>query len=718
MHEPESRSALPPRLGGRLLGQGTFLLAAALSAAPASAQDCRYELEYGMNPSFHTWTSRAVVLADAMTRARTFLEFLAVPGQLVPGAEAELIPLGQSPPRLGEGWPNPAALLPGQRFGAFLFGSMDGTLPDGREQPYVVVWEGTGQCWLGGPFVVAELDRSEQRVEFVVDPTAGPPDAPLFVDWTSPDPADPVRDVRVWLPGMEGSGRLFWPPFLEKVRLMNVGRGPYSWRTLEWSRANECGKPPTQGGYALDLAGAITPASASQGTGRGMCPEYQVAFCNALRAHLHYPVPHRDSLSEDEYRSFLEDTLLRIRDGSPAVPGINGDRPFAGLAPGLTVTLELSNEMWNPGFPVHAWLEAEAARKGITFHAAIASELELVFDVARSVFSGPHAPLLRTFVGGWIADPGFAARVLAALPAEFQVDALGPAGYFAPRPDEIDAWLEGALGDLCPNCPGPDELLAAARGSIELLRPSIRRHRALADAHPNPDLSVPGLVLYEAGQGIQARFLPFAGAAMEAQYLPEMYAAYTAELVPLFVEEGVDLVHWYSFMTDQESGLVDPWGTWDDMLQTIPLPAIDPYVHAGAPKAAVICQGPPLSSGCIGAKAIFRNLGNPPAYTIARPILGRAARARVAVAQTGHSFATVLGSPARANRSLAVGTLLLEPGTIVTFLPLAPGPIALWNVAIPNDPALAGFKLMTQALLVGGAPAALTNAQDLRLGVE
>src|SRR5262249_18295131 len=157
--------------------------------------------------------------------------------------------------------------------------------------------------------------------------------------------------------------------------------GPSSWRTLDWTRMNDYGRPVASGGFVFDLAGVITPASPSQGTLRGVAPDYQVALCNELGMNLHLQLPHRtNALPEADWLRFVESQLRIVRDGSPAVVGINGGRPFAGLDPSLTVTLELSNEIWNSAFPVNAWMHGEAARKGISFADQVASQVQLLFD--------------------------------------------------------------------------------------------------------------------------------------------------------------------------------------------------------------------------------------------------------------------------------------------------------------------------------------------------
>jgi hypothetical protein len=691
----------------RLRRRALVPLVLASFATGASAQtECDWAIEYGMNPSFHTWSSRAIVFADAMTRTRQFSYF----EQGVRRADAPLIPNGA----LGAGWPDPAGLAPGQRYGAYLFGSMERTLPDGRVEPYVVTWRGSGSCELEGGAVAGERNRTAQRVEVVVDPTRGNADATLACTWTADDPADPVRDIRVWLPGMEATKALLWPPFLEKVRELNGGRGPHSWRVLDWNRINEYGHPADTGGFFFDLAGRITPASPSQGTRRGMCPEYQVAFCNAVGANLHFLVPHRtDDMSVADYMSFLTAQFLAIRDGSPAVPGINGDRPFAPLDPDLTVTVELSNEIWNSLFLVNGWMAAEAARNGVTFHEQVAREIELVFDLADQVFSGPHEPRLRKYVGGFLMGPSYLGLVLRNLRPGLEIDALGPAVYFGPRKVDSAAWLATGAS------PSAAELLASARARIPELRANLALHKQFADSWTNPDGSRPALELYEGGQNFKSATMPWARAAQEAQFLPEMFTAYVEELVPLLIDEGVDLVNWYSFMTDQDISGVDPYGIWNDMNQAITLPAVLPYRHEGAPKAAAICLGPPLAATCPEAQAIFRTAGaNVPSYSIEAPVLGRELTVTVDLRTTGHASAFVLASSVLAQTPMANGQFLFIRPNSAALLTARNGPIASWVLDVPKNIALVGQSLFTQAIHFGGGrrDVAYSNAIELVFG--
>jgi len=548
-------------------------------------------LEYGMNPSFARWSSREVVFADAMMRASEFLVVRG--GELLP-QPAPLVPLGRVPVRTGEGWPDLSVLPAGDSAGAWLFGAMEGTLPDGRVEPWILTWEGTGNCQLIGTAVLGESRRSSRRADVRIDPDAGNGNGTVALWIESSSRVDPVRNVHVWLPGTLAERPLFWPAYVERVRAMNHGAGPYVWRTLDWSSVNEYGSfdPPVP--FTFDLAGRIRPASPSQGTRRGMCPEFQAAFCNLVGAGLHFQVPHRtDSMSEADYETFLRDTFTRLRDGAPAVPGVNGGRAFAGLDPGLALTLELSNELWNGLFPASRWMQREAGRRGLTVHEVIADECARMWRIADEVFDGRRS--VRRFVGAWVGDADFARRILEALPAGTRVDALGPSCYFRPRPEAIARWLVGATASACPNCPTPSEVIDAAYQAFPMLRTSLGEHRAVAEAHLNPDGSHPRLEVYESGQSFDAHGEPWGEAARSAQVLPEMYTAYVDGLIPLLVEEGVEVVDWYSFMTDPDPshGVDVGFGIWDDMRQTITLPVPEPYLDEGAPKAAAIYRGPP-----------------------------------------------------------------------------------------------------------------------------
>jgi len=548
-----------------------------------------------MNPSFLNWTSRAVVFADAMTRAS---EFVVVRGGALTPELAPTISLQEFPLPPGAGWPDLSSLPPGEGAGAFLFAAMEGTMPDGRIEPFVLTWEGSGECRLVGTAVVGEGILAERWTEYFVDPTAESGNGNVAFVVTSSDPSDPVRNVHVWLPGAEATRPLFWQPYVERLMAMNGGDGPRSWRPLDWNRINSYGALDATAAFDFDFAGRILTTSPSQGTRRGVCVEFQVALCNRLGADLHFQLPHRAGISETEYDRFVLDAMRRIRFGSPAISGINEGRAFAGLDGALSLTIEFSNEIWNASSPSNLWFADRARELGVSFHELVAQEILHVWDMADAVFSGGDAPQVRHYVGGFIANAGFVQAILDALPEGTRVDALGPAAYFAPPGEAVDGWLVEAAGESCPRCPDVGEVIAASLETIETLGPALKAHRDVALRWWNPDGSHPALELYEAGQSFLAGQSPWRRTAQEAQRHPDLYYAYVDHLIPTMVEAGVDRVHWYSFMTEQnpDSGVSIGFGIWGGMDEVLTLPVIEPYLDEGLPKAAAVYREPPLAT--------------------------------------------------------------------------------------------------------------------------
>ena len=70
-----------------------------------------------------------------------------------------------------------------------------------------------------------------------------------------------------------------------------------------------------------------------------------------------------------------------------------------------------------------------------------------------------------------------------------------------------------------------------------------------------------------------------------------------------------------------------------------------------------------------------------------------------------------------ANVTLRQGQVLLIGGQKLFQFPMKSGPVANWSVEVPNDCALVGFRVYTQAVhLFGVAAFALSNAQDVVIG--
>jgi len=118
----------------------------------------------------------------------------------------------------------------------------------------------------------------------------------------------------------------------------------------------------------------------------------------------------------------------------------------------------------------------------------------------------------------------------------------------------------------------------------------------------------------------------------------------------------------------------------------------------------------------VSAAVATRNGGsNPAVYSATPAVLG--GTTTLSVTDPTRTTAIVLGYAQPANLPLPSGVLLVDTGSARYFrvsFALAGGSL---NVPVPSDLALCGRVAYTQAVLVGGAGLALTNAVDLTAGI-
>ena len=123
------------------------------------------------------------------------------------------------------------------------------------------------------------------------------------------------------------------------------------------------------------------------------------------------------------------------------------------------------------------------------------------------------------------------------------------------------------------------------------------------------------------------------------------------------------------------------------------------------------------------ASASSRTAGtNPASYAADAPLLGATWTGTVDLTSTGHPIALIVGFDAPVDILLSGGQRLLcfDQGGNGEVLDLGPrpGPLARFQASVPNDMQLAGSRVYTQAVhLGGGARFALGNAQDLVFGL-
>ena len=172
------------------------------------------------------------------------------------GPELELTP---------EGWVR--RLRPGQYATTLL--CVGGGHPTGR---YVCLYDGTGRLEFQGNARV--LEQSPGRIELEVSPQES-----MMLHLRETDPSDPVRNIRVIMPGFEETyaEQPFYPPFLERWRPFRVIR------FMDWMQTNNS--------EIRQWSERPRPEHASQAI-KGVALEYMIELCNELKTDPWFCMPH------------------------------------------------------------------------------------------------------------------------------------------------------------------------------------------------------------------------------------------------------------------------------------------------------------------------------------------------------------------------------------------------------------------------------------------
>ena len=438
------------------------LLTAALLLSGGSsvcAQDARSDrsdglVPMGMNLAGVTDWSTAWPFVDVFKHSR---------GWIAQRVQGDAWDTGERIETTADGWP---LLRPGQAAATLMLREISPHYPGGR---YVCTYEGTGRIEFGFAATVAE--RQPGRIELDVRHDEGG----IYLKIVESDRADPVRDIKVWMPGFEGAESPFHPLWLERLRPFGVIR------FMDWQRTNA-----DQPARWEDRA---TPESARQSTDRGVAIEHMVAVANELGADPWFCMPHR---ADDEY----------VREFARLVERT--------LHADATVYVEYSNEVWNGMFPSHAFIGALAEREGLHHPQATADRAARVFSIWREVFADEPERVVRVAAGQHY-NPWIAETMCDRLNGEF--DAIAVAAYFSYRDEDARSFGERTTVE--------DLLLSARKELEERGIPLLRRHAELADEWSERTGREIRLIAYEGGQHISA------WGRTDLAYYDEMRAAQT-----------------------------------------------------------------------------------------------------------------------------------------------------------------------------------------------
>lgn len=396
----------------------------------------------GVNPVGYSYYGTALPFVDVAHMSGRWLPITTGAGG---GASAQEIPLNAT------GYPT--SLAPGQSARTLLFTNNGEIYPLGQ---YLLQWQGNGSVQLGGSGFSITSNGTQQVVYNVTSKNA----SGLYLDITSTDPANPVRNISLRAPFAGAGSGTFNPSYEKDI----AGYGVL--RFMGWNATNN--------NTSSSWTSRATPTTFHWGGYNGIPYEAQIQLSNELKEDLWINVPH---LADDDYVRNLAQ-LVQQR-----------------LTPGLRVWVEYSNEVWNGSFPQAAYAnDVLRSRYGVATSAeAYGRRSAEIFDIFTSQIANPTTRMVRV-IAGQTANSTVLAQSLkgATVNGKVKADVAAVAPYFSVDTDQLfQQYLQGAV-DL-------NSVFADLHNSVDTTMQMAAENQRIAAANGLQ------LVSYEGGQHLTAR---------------------------------------------------------------------------------------------------------------------------------------------------------------------------------------------------------------------
>jgi len=401
-------------------------------------------------------------------------------------------------------------LAPGKAAATLMCRDLQGNYPGGE---YVCLYDGDGSLEFG--FDARIVSQTPGRMVLKVTPT----NSGVYLRITSTNPLNPVRDIRVIMPGFEDSyeTQVFHPDFLERI-------APFkTLRFMDWQRTNNS--------PVSEWKDRSNPSDCSQGTKKGVALEYMIQLANLLNIDPWFCMPH---LATDD---FVRQFASMVKEQ---------------LKPNLHVYLEHSNEAWNGIFAQASYCQERGLALGLStnpFEAQLKYHSQrsvTIFAIWESVFGSPDR-LVRV-LGSQHSNPWVSTTIMDWNNAWRYADCIAVASYFG-----------GSLG--LPSSAGEtvkmsvDQLLDACEADI--LKEAAKTEKQAAEATARGL----DLIAYEGGQHLVGVSGAESSVALtelfqEANRHSRMKALYLKDLTA-WKQSGGKL-----FLAYSSIGCYTKWGSW------------------------------------------------------------------------------------------------------------------------------------------------------------
>jgi hypothetical protein len=430
-------------------------------------------------------------------------------------------------------WTNGVGQTMQQRAGTLMFRGLGGGYAAGT---YRAEWDGDGTVTFGFDARVTTTGQTPAGRSFA-DLAVTPSDNGIYVLIEATNPANPVRNVNVWMPDWNGqrfpgqhwppgaAGSPFHPLFLKRlspfgtIRFMGMQETNTS-DIVTWGDRRD----------AFDIRQGSGPeGTISEPIVNGMSVEYMVQLANDLDADPWFNMPHQ---ADD---TFVRNFATYVRDH---------------LEPGRTVYVEWANEVWNFGwgFDASHWVAAKAAAENLDPDygqwIVAGREAKRDMDIWSSVFAG-HTDRLVRVAAGWAAVDWVTGQVAEAMQGSFDAIAIAP--YITPTDQQRASYSASTT---------VDQVIADTRTNIATSVQWTANHERLAQEWSSRLGRSIQLVAYEGGHHLDGRGEAYQGAFYAASNDPRMGQIYRDYL------KGLDAAGMDLFMDFQFTGQpgATPWG--------------------------------------------------------------------------------------------------------------------------------------------------------------
>jgi hypothetical protein len=421
-----------------------------------------------------------------------------------------------------------------QRAGTLMFRDTGGSHPAGT---YIAEWDGKGDVRFGFDAVVKATGRTPAGRHFA-ELQVTPSNNGIYLAIEATDPADPVRNINVWMPDYQGQsfvGRRwqpgaadspFHPLFLQRL-------APFG--TLRFMAMQETNSSGISSWAQRRTGTAVRQGSGAEGTPseplvNGVSLEVMVALANALDADPWFNMPHQ---ADDTYVRHFATYVSQH------------------LEPGRKVYVEWANEVWNFGwgFEASQWVAQQAQAAGLDPDLGqwIVAGREAARDMAiwSDVFSGQNNHQLVRVAAGWAAVDWVSDQIAKAMNGAFDAIAIAP--YITPTDTQRASYSAAT---------SVDQVLADTRLNIATSAQWVASHARLADAWATRLGRPVELLAYEGGAHLDGRNASYQGAFHAAGTDPRMDPIYR-EYLQALAAAGLDLYVDFQF-TGQEA--INGWG--------------------------------------------------------------------------------------------------------------------------------------------------------------